>query len=192
MKMPELTYRVVAYEALNPISIYRVSLKMDFVNWALELLENGCDSKNAAILAGSKKSEIFEILENYFKNTLKDFGLKPLSGEDAKYSYAYYHVLQISRSINLWEQLHILDDFYCQYIYDNSKFYDRIENFSKLLFAWKNIEDKENNSLFCDPHTTGLEYYYLQPDEIEVTAINLAKEWIEEYVEKNMLRFYSE
>ena len=101
----ELTYKVVAFSEIQQVDTN------DGIDWAIEMLELGYESRTLGMLASIKKpSNDFEVID-YVKNAVEELGLKLRNGDDAILSYASYYVNQIVREENIRENLNKLYKF---------------------------------------------------------------------------------
>lgn len=93
----------------------------DYTNWTMEMLENGSDSENIAILAGLsfENSPDSEEIKEYFYKSLNDLGLELPTEENSILSYAKYICSEIvAENISPRSGLSILDGLYSKSDYE--------------------------------------------------------------------------
>ena len=162
----ELTYKVVAFSEIQQVDTN------DGIDWAIEMLELGYESRTLGMLASIKKpANDFEVID-YVKNAVEELGLKLRNGDDAILSYASYYVNQIVREENIRENLNKL------YKFCKSKDYeDLVYDFYLLYWAWDDLDYED----------TGNNHYWdgARRNNIGRIVVDEAKKW----VEKNRKRY---
>lgn len=111
----------------------------DYINWALEMLENDCSSFCLNILSSLRKPlNIFEV-EDYFRRALRELDLQEPSYEDS----AVYYVQHLSKKI-LEDESNAIDTAYK--IYEVARDLDYPED----LEEWYNISEMIDDFRYGD------------------------------------------
>lgn len=169
-KLPESTYRILAYKELSGFIEYDL-----IVDWAMDMLQYGYETSNILILSGlSKPVTSFEI-EPYFTAALSELGLNSISikGEDSYALYLWSEVHILLTGTNVRKQLYRL----CQACIDFD-YPIMLMDFYNLYWAWGDLEYYEGGKT---------QYYWekeLDLNNIEQYIINHAKEWCNIYKSK--------
>jgi len=157
----ELTYKVIAFPAIKLVN------NDEFIDWAIEMVELGYETRSLLILAGfSYPLDFFEAVP-YIKSSIKELGLEPRTGENATISYASYYARKIARKDSIRKNLGELYDFY------NLQYSETPMNtFWHLYWAWDTIDFKTGGH---NPHWPGADQ-----SNIEQIVIVEAKKWLNE------------
>ncbi len=141
------------------------------VAWALDLVEQGNESKSVLMLASfSNPIERFEI-SPYVSEVLKEFGLEELYEEKALIANVYYHLTEILNNNKIRGNLKIIYQLCLEYDYE-----PMLVNFYRIYYAWKDLEEIGENHY--------LEKVDLQ--NIEEVLKTEAKVWIDTYVDERV------
>lgn len=154
-----LTFKVVAFEEIEGVD------PNDAIDWAIEMIELGFESRTLYVLASLEKPANFFEIVGYVKQAVKEIGLEMKVGKEAVLSYAAYYVLQIAKAINVRKNLTEL------YVLSQSiEYEDSIYDFYLLFWAWDDLdyEDSGNNQ-YWNGSTR---------QNIEDITINEARKWI--------------
>ena len=158
---------------MKPISdlTYKILVSSDLyfkadvcVDWAVDMLKLGYDTENLRILAGITKPARYDEIDPYLKQTLKELGLKELSGDEGVRVYCTYLVKNIIYGTEMRESLHGIYE-YCMAKGMESSIID----FYSLYYAWQDLDESEN------------QYYCKGANRANIKQIVLetAKNWLE-------------
>lgn len=143
------------------------------LDWAVEMISLGYDSPSLYILASlSKPTNYFETIE-YLKATFDELDLSFKRGVEGVVSYSSYFIEQISKGINVKENLKIVYKF-CQ-----EKDYEKpIYDFYLLYWAWDDLDyGNEYQSYWPDATKSNIEHITIS------TALNWVKENKRQYAQ---------
>lgn len=160
MIITDLTYKMIAYTAIKEFNTD------ECIDWALELVELGCESHNLLILAGlSKPTNYFETID-YLEKSFKELSIVPKENEDAIISYCFFYINEMSKGLHLKRNLALIYKFCMDHGYDKN-----VYDFYLLHWAWDDFMYGDDTH-YWDGATK---------ENIEDIVIKTSIDWIKEF-----------
>lgn len=139
----------------------------DWVNWAIDMVENGYESEHLYILAGKTSPyNLFEI-DDLVEKALAELGIKRPIGNEAIDGYAYYLISQaLSGSLQYADVLQHLKN-----ICITLDYYDPLYPFYLLYYAYDDLKVQEE------------QYYWQGANQSNINSIieSEFKNWISKF-----------
>jgi len=151
----------------------------DYTNWAMDLLEEGSDSENIAVLAslGFEKNPDSVEIKEYFYRSLKDLGLELPTEENSILSYAKYICSEVvSGNIAPRDALPILERLYSKSDYE--RIYSIWDGLSEDVWM---VANRDGCYFNTDLTSENIEEYIAQVARqfIELTEIELPEHFFQ-------------
>ena len=142
------------------------------VEWAIDLIRNGVETKNILMLASfSKPIDSYQI-KPYVSAVLRDFNLVEKNGDEAVFALIHFYLTEILQHISIRRFLNSLYELYMEKdsfpFSKGHKF--RLQPFYLLYHGWNDLDENGSNYHFEDANL----------DNIEEVIKEQARIWIAE------------